>query len=354
MQSAVFQGLYNISTSEPFRCPGACRWTDSYISLGFKATCSNVTQAVFQSRNCLKGEDGWEVCNMTTPAGLGLSTRYAATSAVTTFDLNATSLLNPTSEGEFPDTWPEITRFAIYRATTDYNFLASDIDITDCSLFLTAYEYFGAKANGSDFSFASRREVDFGIKNPWTYEITPGGMIYARMYTNETTDGNATIPGLEMNYASISALETFFMSTAIRSQWVEGSYDNTNLGVAAALSGGVDLNDRFRGMATAMTDYLRYGPNPQTAYGEKVEIVPFVSIRWGYFVVPIVTEAFAIAFALLSIFSNRRSRGVPLWKSSTLAVLACQVEERLGLLRATDKGLVEIQTEAETAKVRLQ
>lgn len=354
MQSAVFQGLYNISTSEPFRCPGACRWTDSYISLGFKATCSNVTQAVFQSRNCLKGEDGWEICNMTTPAGLGLSTRYASTSAVTTFDLNATSLLNPTSEGEFPDTWPEITRFAIYRATTDYNFLASDIDITDCSLFLTAYEYFGAKANGSDFSFASRREVDFGIKNPWTYEITPGGMIYARMYTNETTDGNATIPGLEMNYASISALETFFMSTAIRSQWVEGSYDNTNLGVAAALSGGVDLNDRFRGMATAMTDYLRYGPNPQTAYGEKVEIVPFVSIRWGYFVVPIVTEAFAIAFALLSIFSNRRSRGVPLWKSSTLAVLACQVEERLGLLRAKDKGLVEIQAEAETAKVRLQ
>lgn len=353
MQSAVLQGLYNIDTTEPFRCPGACRWTDSYISLGFKTECSNVTETVLQLRNCFDDEDGWEVCNMTTPAGLGLSTRYSATSAVTTFALNASSLLNPPSELELPDTWPEITRFAVYRATSDYNFLANDINVTDCSLFLTAYEYSGAKANGSDF-FTSRREVDFGVKNPWAYRTIAGGGLLARMYTNETTDGDATIPALETSYASISAVETFFTSPAILSQWVEGAYVNTNLGVAAALSGDVDLSERFRGMATAMTNHLRYGPNPQTAYGDKVESVPFVSIRWGYFVVPIVTEAFAIAFAILSIFSNRRSRGIPMWKSSTLAVLACQLEERLGLLKTTDKGLVEIQAESEKASVRLQ
>jgi hypothetical protein len=106
-------------------------------------------------------------------------------------------------------------------------------------------------------------------------------------------------------------------------------------------------------MATAMTNYLRYGPNTQSAYGEIVQSEPFVSIRWGYFVVPIVTEGFAILFAVLSIFSNRPSRRVPLWKTSTLAVLACQHEERLELLQTTDKDIKEIEDEAERVKVTL-
>ncbi|KAL4926663.1 DUF3176 domain-containing protein [Aspergillus undulatus] len=354
MQSAIFQGLYGITKAEPFNCRGACRWTDSYISLGFKSECRNVTEETLQSLSCSGGQYDLQLCNMTTPAGLGLTTRYWATDMVTTYNMNVTSLLDPVSQTELADTWPEITRFAIYRAASDGNFLVSNVNVTDCSLFLTAYEYSGAKANGSDFSFARKREVDFGVKNPWVLEASPGGLIFQRMYTNETRDGNVTIPALETNYASISALETFFTSPTLVTEWVVGNFDNINLGVAAALSGGVNLNERFSGMATAMTDYLRYGPNPRTAYGKKVESVPFVSIRWGYFVVPIVTEAFAILFAILSIFSNRKSRRVPLWKSSTLAVLACRTEERMGLLQTTDKDLVEIQDEAETVKIRLQ
>jgi hypothetical protein len=96
--------------------------------------------------------------------------------------------------------------------------------------------------------------------------------------------------------------------------------------------GNVDIPARFDSMATAMTDYIRYGPNRQNATGEIVRSVPYVSIRWGYFVVPGVTEAFAILFAILSVINNRKSRQIPLWKSSTLAVLACQHEERSGLL----------------------
>jgi hypothetical protein len=103
-----------------------------------------------------------------------------------------------------------------------------------------------------------------------------------------------------------------------------------------------------------MTNYVRYGPDTQTAQGELIESVPFVSIRWGYFVVPIVTEGFAILFAILSIINNRKSRNVPLWKSSTLAVLECRHEERLGLLQTTGKDINQIQAEAQKAEVRLQ
>jgi hypothetical protein len=354
MQSAIIQGLYGINTTERFNCPGECRWTGPYITLGFKSECRNVTQETLQAATCVGEEDSRRQCNMTTPGGVNLATRYVYTELATAYYMNTSSLLMNTSTTEFPDTFPEITRFAIYRSTPDMNFRMHDINITDCSLFVTAYEYTGAKANGSDFSFDKTREINFGVKNPWTLGTEAVDMKFKHMHTNESTNGDTHIPTLEMSYASLAALETLFKSSTIVTEWVAGYFANTNLGVASALSGDVDLSDRFDKMATTMTNYLRYGPNTQSAYGEIVQSEPFVSIRWGYFVVPIVTEGFAILFAILSIVSNRRSRRVPLWKSSTLAVLACQHEERLGLLQTTGKDISEIQDEAKNAEVQLQ
>ncbi|KAJ5593220.1 hypothetical protein N7537_010124 [Penicillium hordei] len=354
MQSAIFQGLYGVNTSEPFTCPGECRWTDSYISIGFKAECRNVTQETMQAATCSGGKFSLQRCNMTTPGGINISTRYGFTDLATSYYMNATSLVkfDPANPG-LRDTFPEIARFGIYRSSPDYNFIMRDINITECSLFLTAYEYTGAKANGSDFS-ANRREVDFGMKNPWA--LLPDGREskFQHVYTNETTSGDTHIPALGMSYAGLYAVVNFFQSTTMATEWVDGNYDNTNLGVAATLSGDVDLGDRFNKMATAMTNYLRYGPNTQPAHGERIQSEPYVSIRWGYFIVPIVTEGLAILFAIFSILSNRQSRHVPLWKSSTLAVLACEHNERLGLLQTTGKDLNEIEDEAKKAKVALR
>lgn len=353
MQSAILQGLYGINPTESFNCPGVCRWTGSYISLGFKAECRNVTQETLQSATCQGDGNPRRQCNMTTPGGVDLATRYVYTELATEYYMNASSLLMNTSATELPSTFPEITRFAVYRSTPDLNFLMRDINITECSLFITAYEYTDAKANGSEFSFASKREVDFGVKNPWT--LGPGSeMIFKSIYTNESMGGNIDIPALEMSYSSLAALENFYESTTIVTEWVKGFFANTNLGVAATLSGDVDIGGRFDNMATTMTNYLRYGPSALSAHGEIVQSEPFVSIRWGYFVVPIMTEAFAIFFAIMSIFSNRQSRRVPLWKSSTLAVLACQHKDQLGLLEATGQDIDEIKDKAKKAEVRLQ
>lgn len=354
MQSAILQALYGIDTTERFTCPGECRWTGPYITLGFKAECRNVTQATLQTAICVGEDDSRRQCNMTTPGEVNLATRYVFTDLATEYYMNASSLLMNTSTTELPDTFPEITRFAVYRSTPDMNFRMHDINITECSLFITAYEYTGAKANGSDFSFDITREVNFGVPNPWTLGSERTETKLKRMHTNESTSGDTHIPALEVSYASLAAIENLFKSSTIVTEWVAGNFVNTNLGVASALTGDVDINDRFHKMATAMTNSLRYGPNTQSAYGEIVQGEPFVSIRWGYFVVPIVTEGFAILFAILSILGNRQSRRVPLWKSSTLAVLACQHEERLGLLQTTGRDISEIQDEAKKAEVQLQ
>lgn len=175
----------------------------------------------------------------------------------------------------------------------------------------------------SEFSFASTREVNFGVKNPWAYG-TALGLKGGHIYTNESTSDDINIPALEMSYASLSALQYYFQSTTMFAEWVAGDFVNKNLGISAALSGDVDISDRFTKMATTITNYLRYGPKAQSAHGEIIQSESFVSIRWWYFVLPIVTEGLAILFAIFSIMSNRQSRRIPLWKSSALAVLACR------------------------------
>ncbi|KAJ0419240.1 hypothetical protein BJY00DRAFT_314297 [Aspergillus carlsbadensis] len=125
-----------------------------------------------------------------------------------------------------------------------------------------------------------------------------------------------------MSFASLLALSNFFETMAMASEWVKGNFDNRCLGVAAALMVDVDLDGRLNDMATAMTEYLRYGPNTLLARGVTIHSESYVSIRWSYFIVPIVTES-------------------------------CQHEKRLRLLQSTEKDVNDIQADAEKAGVRL-
>jgi hypothetical protein len=351
MQSAIIQGLYGLNVTESFKCPGLCDWPSSYISLGYKTECRNVTQETMQAATCDK-ISSLEVCNMTTPGGVNLTTRHVFTDSGTTYNMNTSSVLDTTVFGVGPS-FPEIMRFGIFRSTMGGNFELINLNITECSLSLTAHEYTSARANGSDFS-VEKREVDFGVKNPWRLKWNASTELnFNHIYTNETTNGDFHIPALEMTYGTLAALAAFFQSTTVVSDWITGNVRKQNIGFSTALTGDVDLADRFDKMANGMSMYVRYGPNSLPAHGVIKQSEPHVFIRWRYFIVPILIEAFAILFAILSIFSNRPSRRVPMWKSSTLAVLACQHEERLGLLQTTGKDLGDLEIEAKKAEVQL-
>lgn len=350
MQSAIVQGLYDISSPATFSCPGACSWNGSYISLGFKTECKNVTQETLRSADCLEDLDNTASvhCNMTTPGGLVISTRNMMTDYATNYRMNASSTMEDT-QITLPSSFPEVVRFALYRSTSDGNFQPFDINITDCSLSLTAYEYTKAHANGSTFSFEKTQEVDFGVKNPWKVE---GNIFTGSLYTNESkADG---IPALEISWADLKTLQTFFESETIVTEWVDGNWENKNLGLSAALTGNVDIGKRFEKMATSMTDYLRSGPNRNLAPGEKMESQPFVSIRWYYLIGPVTIELTALLFGVFTIFSNRKSRKVPLWKSSALAVLTCQHKKQSGFIQTKAKDIKEIERTAEKDLVQLE
>ncbi|PQE28115.1 acid phosphatase protein [Rutstroemia sp. NJR-2017a BBW] len=255
MQSAVLQGLYGISTPAVFTCPGS--------------QCQNVTEETLQTTTCRKDSDSVIThCNMTTPNGLGISTQSVDTDSSTTYFMNATSMaLVKNRTTAVPENFPEIARFATYRSTLDYNFHPWNINITQCSLSVTAYKYTDAKGNGSEFAFGKIDEVDFGGTDRW--ENIDSRVGWGTVHTNESKADN--IPSFDILYTSLAALGSFLESQTIVSEWVEGNFQNKNLGLVAALSGDVDLDARFKQMATSMTDYLRSRQEAETARGEIIQ-----------------------------------------------------------------------------------
>jgi hypothetical protein len=104
-------------------------------------------------------------------------------------------------------------------------------------------------------------------------------------------------------------------------------------------------------MAKAMTDRVRNGPKAQLARGERIDSVQYVRIQWEYLIGPVAMEAVAVLFAVLTMFRSRESRGVRLWKTSALAVLACQHDRDADLIRSTIRDIKEMDEVAEKSKV---
>ncbi|KAK9440183.1 hypothetical protein VB005_04804 [Metarhizium brunneum] len=293
LQVAILRGLYNISSPEVFSCSGDCRWEGRYISLGFKTECTNVTRATLDTSQCAKAYDNpsLTLCNMTTPSGLGISTRYAETDLTTTYCMNVSSRWE--ADDELRTRLPEIARFALYRSTSDGNFNAWGVNITDCSLSLAAYEYTNARANGGAFSFEQTREVEPNPKNPWDYITDDGGMKSPARVQLNTSKVQGT-PALAICLSDLSALSVYLESDSIASEWASGNWVSKNSGLSAALSGNVDVGKRFEMMALSMTSYLRSGPSSIPAAGTSFSSQPFVSARWPYLIGPGIIQSAAL------------------------------------------------------------
>ncbi|KAI5461888.1 hypothetical protein BGZ63DRAFT_454547 [Mariannaea sp. PMI_226] len=352
MQSAVLQGLFNISSPPLFICTGSCVWEDSYISLGFKSTCEDVTTLTLQKEHCSGlPSDSHRQCNMTTPGGLTLSTRLDATELGTIFDFSSSSSLSNYSYGLPPD-FPTISKFAVYRSTWNpYVDAQYDVNITECALSLAAYEYSNTKANGSSFEFGSVKEVHIS-HNGWMGG-DHGDLEKDIVWTNESmTEG---VPQLKVSWSALKSLQIFFESSTLATEWVDGYWDNMNPGISAALMGDVDLPKRFEKMAMSMTDYVRSsGPNSQVARGYRIASETFVFIRWSWVVGPIAIELAAILFAVLTIVSNAKHHKAPLWKSSVLALLDCTFDKATGLIRTKVKDIKDLKKGAKEYKAQLK
>lgn len=362
MQSAILRGLYNFNSQPEFTCGGSCRWNGSYISLGFKSECTNVTAETLKSQHCTVNADGFNVCNLTTPAGIGLRILSIPSGPRTTFQINTAADWDDDFQSGYEPRDIDIPRMAVYRATADKlggTIGSSNINITDCHLRFAAYEYSNARANGSVFSFESIRQVNLsdgeygdcdGIERIGWGSTSWGCWTWQVISNNGSVMKNS--PTLTLYSLDMLSLVSFFLSDPFRSEWIAGVDINSNPGLSAVLRGDVDLSQVFQEMAMSMTDYLRNGPNGMLARGDRIESRIFVSIRWYWLVGPVAIELAGLILTVLTIVSNRRN--VPLWKSSALAVLACRHDEEDSLMRTKIRDMQEIIKVAESSKAQLE
>ncbi|KAM0550211.1 hypothetical protein ACHAPJ_009059 [Fusarium lateritium] len=292
---------------------------------------------------------------MTTPGGIVLTTYHVETAAQTTFQLNSTFATGQELQDESLKALPEVVKLAVYRSTSTlepmYN--AEDINVTECSLSLAAFRYSNARANGTEFSFQHTEEIDLP-HSFWSLEdATDDVDYYSRKYFTNASQKD-DLPSFTIRRLDLKNIQFFMTSPALVAEWVDGEGNNTNYGVGAALMGDVDLSKRFVKMATSMTDCLRNGPSKKTAFGNRVEEVTWVTMNWRWLIGPCIIEASALLFTLLTLVSSRRSRQVPLWKSSALAVLACRHDKDSEKIRSDVKNLKALDEDATRLNAQLE
>ncbi|KAG8670608.1 hypothetical protein FPOAC1_010036 [Fusarium poae] len=219
----------------------------------------------------------------------------------TTFRINATRTESDGIIG--PDgiarSFGGIARIAVYKSgygDTDFN--ATGINITECTIGFTAYEYKGARANGSTFSFGDVNEIDIqGVD----WALKSNGPAHTTFMSNKSTILN--LPSFNISNNDFQALQEFFETTTFQSEFVSGNYRNKRPGLSAALGGGIDVESAFDNMARMAT---------------------------------------------------ARKHEVPLWKSSALVLLSIQYDKNAGTIHGEFQGVKELEKMAKSSKARLE
>lgn len=96
----------------------------------------------------------------------------------------------------------------------------------------------------------------------------------------------------------------------------------------------------FDRIAMSLTDMVRQGISMQTAQGKTSQAVVFIRVRWRWLILPLAVHLLG-AIALVGTIIGR-SRDVPLWKGSALAVLYHSVDKD-GVLGTQVKNLDELE-----------
>lgn len=381
IRGAVLRGLYGDPTTPSFRCGGACSWPGKYQTVAFTSTCKNVTQATMKTKQCtapIQKTVRETVCNMTTPGGVRLTTRFVATNSATVLVLNTTTnddlrawLPDDVPDGfvlETPRASPEVVRLAVLRSTSgpDTGFNGREInneDVTECAVSFVLREFADVQTNGTTFTPGSVTDYPLG---PGTWQRTQTSTTSpSSVFSFNMTASGASLPSRAGSTSSSSSsavvvgqqdllnLFAYFTSPAFRSDIISGASQTRDSGGAVFAFVGTLVNATTTtpgapaavdsvgalvgSMAAAMSEHVRTStPTSFEVGGNRVTQVVFVRVVWPWLALPVVLQVLAVVFVGLVMWRNRRGRGgggLPLWRSSATAVLLHSYDPVKGVLR---------------------
>ncbi|PWY82408.1 hypothetical protein BO83DRAFT_353237 [Aspergillus eucalypticola CBS 122712] len=128
-------------------------------------------------------------------------------------------------------------------------------------------------------------------------------------------NGNYTIAGNTVLQILNSFTSTIFLSDQIEAGWTYSVQE------------GKDASPVMKNVAVGITKGIRAGPNSTTITGEAFTTQTYISVRWYWAAAPIMITILLILFLILIVAHTARAKGVGMWKSSALALLACRVTQ---------------------------
>lgn len=341
--SGMLSGLYGNLPTPPFSCPGVnCTYPD-VTSLGVSSTCEDVTErttTVCEPGNGTSSDDGDTMviaCNFTLPGGSELTASskkfttgafdYPTLKCISEPALDWVTVSDPIKANTtFPKLYSfDFVRFRTFESTGGSLTTNPGTEWVDT---MTAYEcVFELSAH----SFANWSHVDGRLQEgsvaqsnllfPFdgkkrVYETT------TELFVLETID--AGFPGNQT--LSITPRErTAIMETFAVILGCEGEAVNANTYLENSLYlVDPDIPRTFDAMSRGITYNMMDGPNATISQGQVYKTQTFITVRWEWIILSIVTVTGSLALLAATIVKtctmNQRA-----WKSSLAPLLYADV-----------------------------
>ncbi|KAK0760044.1 hypothetical protein N5P37_007123 [Trichoderma harzianum] len=352
--SAILRGLYQKSWPAAFTCTSNCTWDGPYLTLGFSSTCANATEETIDTLECDNGEYWPGPCRMKTPKG-GVQFNFGEQYAPMT--LNSSEVMfEPFTNLELDDKSSLIRDTDLLAASvwtfTQPSFLGDNLVdfqkmlhresvIVECTLGITLYNYTNVSSTSNVFNIGTTEQIPIGNYSGYTSKV---GWASQDIFTRWWNDTGPGLPDVSLLSRYVDMIVMFMKSGEFSGTFYQYSFpidSDDRPGAARAFGYGSleEVSFIFDKIAMSLTDMVRQGISMQTAQGKTSQAVVFIRVRWRWLILPLAVH-FLGAIALVGTIIGR-SRDVPLWKGSALAVLYHSVDKD-GILGTQVKNLEEL------------
>ncbi|KAL6700473.1 hypothetical protein J3F84DRAFT_358259 [Trichoderma pleuroticola] len=353
--SAILRGLYQTSWPAAFNCTSNCTWDGHYLTLGFSSTCFNATEETIGTLECDNGEYWPGPCRMKTPRGgvqfnfgevyapMVLNSSEVRFEPFTNSELDNESSFIKDTDLLAASVWTFTQPGSLGRNLAEFKkMLLRESMVVECTLGITLYNYSKVSSASNVFNIGTAEQIPIGNYSGSTWRVGWASQNFSTRWWNDTGPG---LPDVSLLSSYADMIVMFMKSGEFSGTFYPYSFpiDSDDRPGAARAFGYGDLEEVssiFDRIAMSLTDMVRQGNSTQTAQGKTSQAVVFIRVRWRWLILPLAVH-FLGAIALVGTIIGR-SRDVPLWKGSALAVLYHSVDKD-GVLGTRVKNLDELE-----------
>lgn len=325
MQAVIVGSIYGYRNPPVFNCPSdCCTWLQT-ATLGFCASCSNVTSA--SAKNCSYIGAAFSRCNYTTPTGQLLNVVIQASGMQKSYTRLAStarqSEWDPATDQPVGDATLLKFASAVYPDARVVGEL-KDPDITECTIDWCAKVYGNATAFNGSFSFQKEDDYLLTPARGWRGDFegsqhgtTPYAILTGAGDFPQSLNGTFTINKLSAN--ELAEFLASVLNAGRLTQYIGSSPDYEAFSMGAGMLNNPSISSMAETIAASMTGAARGIPGTQSL-GGAWKTVTYTKVNWQWLTLPTALIALGAALLGCTVYHNHEAQAV-LWKSSSLALL---------------------------------